>query len=297
VARDDTHRQGLIIAAHGRRGRVELESGGTRRYLVKGRKLRAVCGDRVGCSPLPHGGGVLVTEIHPRDNALRRPAPGSGRPEVLAANLSLLAVVLAPVPRADLFLIDRYLCAARQMDCQALLVCNKSDITDAEPADLEEYHRLGYSVLPVSAATGEGLEALAGIMDGQVGILVGQSGVGKSSLVNRLVPDAAARVAEISGTTAEGRHTTTASIMHRLPAGGRLIDTPGVRDFIPLIDDPGEVQAGFPEIQLLAGQCRFANCRHYREPDCAVRAAVADQRVSARRYESYRRLLRAVPQG
>ena len=140
-----------------------------------------------------------------------------------------------------------------------------------------------------------GFDALAAAFRDCTGILVGQSGVGKSSLLNALVPDAEAATGALSRATAEGTHTTSASVMHRLPGGGRLVDTPGERDFIPAVPADASVQAGFPEILAAAPGCRFRNCLHLREPGCAVKAAVTDGTVSARRYESYRRLLRAVP--
>lgn len=286
---------GLITAAHGRRGVLETASGESRRYLTKGRRLRAVCGDRVTWSSQEHGDTVLLTGILPRDNVLERQPPDRNEPEVLAANLTCLAVVLAPVPAPDWFLVDRYLCTAELMGCRALLVRNKSDLEFDRPADtaeIEEYGRLEYPVLSISATGGEGIQQLADAMRNETGILVGQSGVGKSSLVNRLVPDADITVGAVSTATAEGIHTTTASAMRSLPAGGRLIDTPGVRDFIPFIRGSINVQRGFPEIMAAAEGCRFNDCQHLREPDCAVKTRMDLGGISSRRYEAYKRLLR-----
>jgi len=288
---------GRVIAAHGRRGRLETKSGERLPYLVQGRRLRVVCGDHVDWNFDDHGTLAVVTGIAPRTNALERQPAGRPGTEVLAANLSLMIVVCAPKPEPDWFLVDRYLCTGELMGCRLLLASNKSDLAEHEHSHenmLHDYERIGYTCLSVSAQTNRGIDTLHDALQDQTGILVGQSGVGKSSLINRLVPDADIAVGPISASTQEGTHTTTASAMHDLPGGGRLIDTPGVRDFVPAIPEPRSVQAGFPEILAAADQCRFGDCRHLREPQCGVKDAVQSGTVTQRRYESYKRLLRAV---
>ncbi len=288
---------GRIIAAHGRRGRLETKSGEKLPYLVQGRRLRVVCGDHVNWVINDHGTLAVVTGIGPRTNVLERQPPGRPGTEVLAANLSLMIVVCAPMPEPDWFLVDRYLCSGELMGCRLLLTSNKSDLVEPEHNHeimLHDYERIGYTCLSVSAQTNRGIDTLHDALRDQTGILVGQSGVGKSSLINCLVPDADIAIGPISASTQEGTHTTTASAMHDLPGGGRLIDTPGVRDFVPAIPEPRSVQAGFPEILAAAGQCRFSDCRHLREPQCGVKDAVQNGAVTQRRYESYKRLLRAV---
>jgi ribosome biogenesis GTPase len=193
--------------------------------------------------------------------------------------------------------VDRYLCTGELMGCRLLLASNKSDLAEHEHNHvtmLRDYEHIGYPCLSVSAQTDRGIDTLHETLHDQTGILVGQSGVGKSSLINRLVPDADIAVGAISNSTQEGIHTTTASAMHDLPGGGRLIDTPGVRDFIPAIPEPKFVQAGFPDILAATDQCRFNDCRHLREPDCGVKRAVQNGTITQRRYESYKRLLRTV---
>ncbi len=288
---------GLVVAAFGRRGILEAANGEELKYLVKGRHLRVVCGDHVEWEPDRHDGKAIVRAVKPRGNTLERQPPDRHDSEVLAANIGCIVVVCAPEPATDWFLMDRYLATASLMQCRAMLVDNKLDL--ATPAtngerqkELANYRQLGYTCLHVSAQNGDGIEILLTELSDTIAILVGQSGVGKSSLINRLVPNADILVAELSAASAEGTHTTTASAMHRLPGGGRLIDTPGVRDFIPAIDEARSVQFGFPEISALAGQCRFNDCRHLREPDCAVKQAVESGQVSARRFETYRRLVR-----
>ncbi|MFQ5636115.1 MAG: ribosome small subunit-dependent GTPase A [Gammaproteobacteria bacterium] len=297
TAADNPVTRGLVTAAYGQRGRLETASGERIRYLVRGRRLRVVCGDRVNWHRDRSGQEAIVTGICPRSNTLARLPANSSDAEVLAANVTCLVVVVASSPPTDWHLIDRYLAAAELMGCRALLADNKNDLCEA-PADAERaaaisgYRKLGYGCLRVSAETGTGIEALIAALRNETAILVGQSGVGKSSLINRLAPGADIVVGELSTANDEGTHTTTASAMHRLPDGGRLIDTPGVRDFVPAIPDTARVQHGFPEIRALADDCRFADCRHIREPDCAVKAAVAEGQIDPRRYETFKRLTR-----
>jgi ribosome biogenesis GTPase len=280
---------GLVIASYGQRGILADQSEKEHRYILKGRKLRVVCGDRVIWRAADRSGEVIVTGIQERRNVLERPN-SRGKPELIAANLSQLVIVLAPLPAPDFFLADRYLCAAEILGANALISWNKTDLADSLPVELLEYQNLGYAITPTSTKSGAGVAALESSLAEGISMLVGQSGVGKSSLINRLVPNADVNVGALSSANREGRHTTTASFMHTLPNGGKLIDSPGVREFAPVIRDPGKIQNGFREIARLADACRFTNCQHLREPDCAVKQACDSGDISARRYESYKRL-------
>jgi ribosome biogenesis GTPase len=253
---------------------------------LKRRSLKPVVGDTVLWDPEPDGTGTL-TEIEPRRSELTR-IDSRGRPEIIAANVSQLAIVLAPDPAPDWFLLDRYLAAAELGGFAGLIVFNKTDLAPATPAELGDYAALGYPACRTSAARGDGLAALAAAMRGKRSTLIGQSGVGKSSLLNALVGDAIQSVGELSGKSGQGRHTTTTAVLYALPGGGELIDSPGVRDYAPYIAEPRRVAAGFLESRIAA--CRFQDCRHLAEPDCAVKAAVAEGLISARRYASYERL-------
>ncbi len=283
---------GRVVASYGKRLLVEDESGTRRPAFIGRRGLKVVCGDRVRWREPDDGGEVAVLELMPRDTELSRP-DSRGRPEILAANIDQVVVVCAPEPAPDPFIIDRYLAAAEVMGATALVACNKSDLAGAVQAvSLAEFEAVGYPALRVSARAAHGLDALRDELAGHSSILVGQSGVGKSSLLNALLPGTEIATAQVSAATGEGRHRTTATTLYPLPGGGVLLDSPGVRDFAPALGDPRLAAAGFREIVEAATHCRFANCRHMREPGCAVKEGVEAGAISARRYESYRRLLR-----
>ena len=282
-----------VIATFSRRMRLRLADGSEVDARIKGKRLRPVCGDRVSAEPIPNEDDWLITAIAERSNELNRPNLRGGI-EVLAANVQQLVVVAAPEPPADWFIVDRYLAAAEQMRVAAIVVYNKTDLGKSAESDaqLAAYRDAGYTVVECSAAERSGLDALGKALDAQTAIIVGQSGVGKSSLINALMGGEAQRTAAISSKSGEGRHTTVNSVMLDLPGGGRIIDSPGVRDYAPAFESATAVVAGFREIDTASGECRFANCRHLKEPGCAVKAGVEAGSISARRYESYRRLLR-----
>jgi ribosome biogenesis GTPase len=261
--------------------------------MLRGRQLRAVCGDRVTWEPQPTGAEGLVLIVEPRSNALQRP-DSRGRIEVLAANVTQLIAVTAPKPTPDPFLVDRYLAAAREMDCRALVLYNKVDLEPAAAQSrwITELESIGYTVLRTSVRSDAGLDTLRLTLAGHTSVLVGHSGVGKSSLLNALLPGLDSATAALSASTGEGKHTTSAAQLHRLPSGGSIIDSPGVRDYTPPPIAPRDVFHGFVEFVEPASHCRFADCLHRDEPGCEVKAATRAGRISARRYESYLRLLK-----
>jgi ribosome biogenesis GTPase len=279
-----------IIAAFGRHLRVR-DAG------PHGRRLVLACGDRVLCRRDPQHAEVHVTDVLPRRTALWR-SNLRGEAELVVANLSHLVAVIAPRPAPDYFVVDRYFAAAASSGIASVLVANKADLghDTALRAELASYEAMGSTTVACAAAAGEGVDALRGLLRSATAVLVGQSGVGKSSLVNALVPDAGVDTAELVRQTEEGRHTTTAAKLYDLPGGGRMIDSPGVRDFSPAIDhlEPGTL--GYTDVAWLAPKCRFLDCRHMREPDCAVAAAAESGELPARRYESYRRMRRLFEQ-
>jgi ribosome biogenesis GTPase len=282
----------LVIATFGRHLLVRDANARELKARPFGRGLVIVAGDTVLCRDDTRNGETHVLELRPRRNALYRSNLRGGS-EPIVANLSQLLVVLAPNPKPDLFVLDRYLAAATSGGISATLVLNKSElgIDESLQTQLDVYREIGYEWLACSTRTGTGMEPVLAICARSTSALVGQSGVGKSSLIGRLVPQANVEVGELVREE-EGRHTTTASHLFDLPGGGALIDSPGVRDFAPAIDRLDGGHLGFIEVARLAPECRFADCRHMREPGCAVIAASEAGRMHPRRYESYRRLRR-----
>jgi ribosome biogenesis GTPase len=281
----------LVVATYSRRMQLQLPDGRKIDARIKGKRIQPVCGDRVEAEPIADEPDWLITAICERHNELTRPNL-RGKVEVLAANIDRLLVMAAPSPQPDWSIVDRYLCAAELIHASAAVVFNKIDLHDAESSDavLEDYARIGYRTVRCSAKSGDNVEAVAALLHDGVSIIVGQSGVGKSSLINCLLRDERQRVAAISDRSGEGRHTTVNSALLQLPGGGAVIDSPGVRDYAPALQ-PAEVVAGYREIAAAGRDCRFANCRHLREPGCAVKHAVEEGTISERRYDSYRHLL------
>jgi ribosome biogenesis GTPase len=211
----------------------------------------------------------------------------------LAANLTVLAAIVAPQPEPDFYMIDRYLAGAALASVDGLLVVNKADLPhdDAFSRSVEEYTSAGYKVINVSAKKAESAADLRERLCGQLAMFAGHSGVGKSTLTNLLAPASARQTRTLSDSTQEGRHTTVSTALFEIPTGGELIDSPGVRDYAPPLVEDAMVQVGWKEIWALAPNCRFNNCLHLREPGCAVIAAAAAKTISPRRYESYKRLV------
>lgn len=285
-----------VTESFGRRVIVETADGTRRPAELFGKRLTCVCGDEVEIrGPSQSSGDVAkVVAVLPRRSLFAR-TDSRGRTEPLAANLTLLIVIIAPNPEPDLYIADRYLAGAALTGMSGALVVNKSELPRAAETDFQagvrDYERAGYPVLRVSAKNDPSIEPIRALLASASAMLVGQSGVGKSTLTNRLAPESERPTRSLSDATGEGRHTTVSTALFRLPSGGELIDSPGVRDFAPPPVEDAMVQVGWPEILKLAPECRFNNCLHIREPGCAVLDAVAAQDISARRYESYKRLL------
>ncbi|MEO1202048.1 MAG: ribosome small subunit-dependent GTPase A [Pseudomonadota bacterium] len=279
-----------VIATFSRRMRLRLGDDSEVDARIKGRRLKPVCGDRVVAETLDGEADWLITSIDTRDNELARPNQ-RGEPEVLAANVDVIVVVAAATPTPDWFIVDRYLAAAELMRADALVVYNKADVEPPDAAVLGVYSAIGYPVMIMSAETGDGVDALDSTLAGRTAIFVGQSGVGKSSLINRLLGSEQQKTAAISSKHREGRHTTVNSIMLPLATGGNVVDSPGVRDYAPALESSTDAAVGFREIHAASEHCRFANCRHMQEPGCAVKAGIESGSIDGRRYESYRRVV------
>ena len=285
-----SHGDGVVLANFGRGVLIQTQTQSLHCGIL-GRQLRVVCGDRVVWRRPAAGGAPAIAQVLPRDNVLER-IDSRGRAEAVAANIRRLAVVIAPAPAPEWFIVDRYLAGALLKDIDSLLIVNKSDLGSAAVADqLAVYRALNIACFEVTAKSPATLAPVRDAIEGGATMLVGQSGVGKSSIINALIPDAAAQTAQLSK-DAEGRHTTTTARRYQLNSRSALIDAPGVRDFAPPAGFDRAAERGFAEIRAASAACKFSDCRHFDEPSCAVRAAVNAGGIDARRYESYRRLLR-----
>jgi ribosome biogenesis GTPase len=285
---------GLVIVNYGKALLVEDDDRDLHRCVARRNLEQIVSGDRVSWEPTGTGKGVIIA-VTPRSTVLKR-LDITHKPRPLAANIDQIVVVSAPQPALDEFLVDKYLVAAELIGTNPVLVINKSDLLDTDAREaldtrISTYVGIGYQVLYTSAHTDDGIDSLAEALAGKTSILVGQSGVGKSSLIMRLLPDLDIAIGRLSDASGQGRHTTTATTLYHLPHGGNLIDSPGVRDFRLELTEAVELAQGFREFRPFIGQCRFHNCRHVNEPDCALVAAASRGDISERRLESYRNLL------
>lgn len=288
---------GSVVANYGQALVIEDPQGNLHHCMVRQNLGALACGDRVIWGALEDNKGVVVA-IQPRHSLLSRP-DYSGRLKPVAANLDQVAVVVAPHPELNEFLIDRYLVAIASMGSEPLIVVNKTDLLDVQAQTalekrLSTYRHIGYAVLFASSRSGYGLDTLGDWFQGRLSILVGQSGVGKSSLVQALLPNRAIRIQALSQATGLGTHTTTTATLYHLPQGGDLIDSPGVRSFELGNLQPEDVERGFIEFTPYLGHCQFSNCGHTVEPGCALQEAVEQGEIDSRRLESYHQLRAAV---
>lgn len=241
-----------------------------------------------------------ITEVLPRESRLSRHSLAKRREQVLAANVDQVAAVFSVArPEPDIQLLDRLLVVAELHDLASLIVVNKTDLTQNEivPPEIAAYAALGYPVLPMCAKTGAGLDVLLERLAGRITVFTGPSGVGKTSILNAILPDLDLRVGAVGDRSGRGKHTTSAGLLIPLPGGGYLADTPGIQYFEPAGVDPADLAHAFREFRPLVDLCRFANCRHRAEPGCAVRDAVDDGSVYEHRHASYLSLLEAAEGG
>jgi len=285
---------GLVIVNYGKNQLVETPSGDIINCVARRGLPQIVCGDEVEWLATGDSSGVIET-IRPRRTVLHR-ANGSNGQRPLVANIDQVVIEAALEPALDYFLIDKYTVVAELSQTEPLIIINKSDLLQEQDRErinvlISEYRDIGYTTLLISAQKNTGIEAFIANLSGKTSILVGQSGVGKSSLIKRLLPHRDIDVGKLSAASGLGKHTTTSTTLYHLPQGGRLIDSPGVRDFHLARVPDEELGHGFREFRPYLGQCRFNNCRHLSEPGCAIRAAVAEGRILERRMASYRKLI------
>lgn len=281
---------GLITAAFGRHYLVELPDGQCLEGVPRGKKSEVACGDRVELQRSSGNQGVIERTL-PRSSLLYR--SDAYRQKIIAANVTQIVCVVAVEPAFSDELVARCLVAAHDQGLQALIVLNKCDLPAAAArAVLAPYRAIGYRVLELSAKNDA--EALRPLLHGHCSVLVGQSGMGKSTLINALLPEAKAATREISTVLDSGKHTTTHARLYHLDTSSQLIDCPGVQMFGLHHLSLGEIESGFIEFAAYLGQCRFHNCSHTHEPDCALLNAVASGKIDARRMKLFQDISRPV---
>ena len=279
--------QGLVIAAYGRHYLAELPDGEILECVPRGKKSDVACGDTVQIertsapSTALRTGSAVIERILPRSTLLYR--SDAYKQKIIAANVSQIIVVVATEPSFNDELLARCLIAAHDQKLQTLIVLNKCDLPQIEAAraQLAPYRKIGYRVLELSAK--QDVTPLLPCLQGHTSVLVGQSGMGKSTLINALIPDALAATREISTVLDSGKHTTTHARLYHLNANSHLIDCPGVQLFGLHHLDFAAIERSFPEFLSYLGQCRFANCSHSHEPDCAIRKATEEGKIDQRR--------------
>ncbi|MEN8214758.1 MAG: small ribosomal subunit biogenesis GTPase RsgA [Pseudomonadota bacterium] len=295
---DDEAHQGVVIIRHGRNLVVADDTQHLTPCLFRQNLGQIVCGDRVIWHQTGNNEGV-VTALQPRSTLLSRPDYG-GREKALAANLSQLVIVAAPEPPPTGYLLDQYFVAAENIGLDAVLLLNKSDLLTADHPLRQiaaVYRRIGYQVIEVSSKQMSGMSALRQQLQHQTSMLVGQSGVGKSSLVNALLPEQNIVVGQLSETSGLGRHTTSSATLYFLPQGGSLIDSAGVRSFRLMITGRQQLEKGFREFHDYLGRCQFSDCSHQHEPGCALIEAVAEGSISPWRLQHFVQMAKSLEKG
>lgn len=294
---------GLVICRYSKHFEIEAlegaDKGSVHRCVSRTNLGSIVTGDQVVWRAAPDQTGVIESRLD-RTSILERP-DNFGHLKPVAANIDQMVIVIAWVPEPQPNLIDRYLVAAELMQIRPVIVLNKADLLSDDNKGLIDdllsgYEALGYKTTRIISSRHQQAELsdLPTLIDQHTSIVVGQSGVGKSSLINTLLPDAKLEVGALSEQTSEGTHTTTKAKLFHLPCGGRLIDSPGIRDFSLWHIDPLQLQYGFVEIAKFVGECRFRDCKHENEPGCAINTAVENKHISKTRFDSYQRIKQSI---
>ena len=289
---------GIVVTRYSVHADVENAQGEIFRCNLRRTLSSLVVGDRVvwrqGNQQLQGVSGVIEA-IKPRQNEIKRPDYYDGL-KVIAANIDRIIIVSAVLPTLSLNIIDRYLVICETANIPAVIVVNKVDLlTDEARKEVEEqlkiYEKIGYQTMMISAMSGENMEKLTALFNNSTSILVGQSGVGKSSLINHILPEVNAHVGDISENSGLGQHTTTSSRLYHLNQGGNLIDSPGIREFGLWHLEQDQITKGYREFQYFLGTCKFRDCKHLNDPGCALREAVEQGKIHSVRFDNYHRLI------
>ena len=278
-----------VIARQGKTFIVEDEQGQQHQCHARSSAIDAVCGDRVECVATTDSKHV-IEKIRERKNQITR-IDNFKREKTLAANIDHMIIVMAATPAFSTLLIDKYLACAQINQCKATLVINKAELLNSHDVDINglenTYKELVDHFIVASAKLGYGIQALRNVIANEITILVGQSGVGKSSLINRLLRKNLIKVGELSKSIQQGKHTTTNAFAHNINQHGKIIDSPGVRTFMPIFQNTQQVMRGYKEFLPHINHCKFSDCQHINEPGCAIKAEVEKGNIMQTRYQSY----------
>ena len=293
----NAEQSGVVISTYGQTFEIEMPNLELRRCKQRKNLGAIVPGDKIRFTG-EHNDNSVIVAVEPRQTLLARP-DNRGRQKAIAANLDRIFIITAIKPELNEGLVDRYLVAAEALSITPIIVLNKLDLADKEElhtlkARMGLYEQLGYTIIYTSAKREHGIGELLDALKEHASILVGQSGVGKSSLINALLPEMNVEVREISESTGKGVHTTSASRLYHLPNGGDLIDSPGVREFGLWNVSVKELEKGFIEFRPHLGLCKFNDCKHESEPECAILEAIENGEITRQRFESYRRILESL---
>lgn len=278
-----------VIARQGKTFIVEDVQGQQHNCHVRTSALDAVCGDKVECEAKTENDHV-IEKILERKNQITR-IDNFKREKTLAANIDHMIIVVAATPAFTMTLIDKYLACAQLNHCKATLVINKAELLSKHNVEINTlestYQSLVDNIIVSSAKLGYGIQALRKVIGNENTILVGQSGVGKSSLINRLLNNNQIKVGELSENIQQGKHTTTNAYAHNINNSGKIVDSPGVRTFTPIFKDSKQVMLGYKEFLSHINHCKFTDCHHTNEPKCAIKIEVANGNIKQSRYASY----------
>ena len=297
--------RGLVVASYGPKMDVEDDSGTVYRCSSRRKFGAVVCGDQVSWQVAHDNQGVII-DVLPRSTLLARP-DDIGREKPIAANISQIIIVSTAkaLPDENFHLhhnlIDRYIVAAENLSITPVIVINKIDMLKEDErrqldVDMQPYRTIGYQLIYTSTKEEHGLEPLRQQLQDETSVFVGESGVGKSSIINSLLANHDIRVGEVSASSGKGKHTTTSTSLHHLSSGGDLIDSPGVREFRLSKIETAALAYSFIEFRSFINQCKFHNCIHRAEPQCAVKQAVGNGEICQRRYDNYLEILESLQQ-
>ena len=287
-----------VISHHGRQLFAETEKFKKIKCKIRQNLGDIACGDYVLVQQAHTATGEsqnVVVAVKERTNLLVKTG-FAGAVKPVAANIGQLVIVTSLKPKPNPYLVDRYLTAAENLPAKALIIINKIDLLDVETKRIREdltalYRDIGYDVISSSVKQNLGLEEISEALSNTTSILVGLSGVGKSSIVKAILPKEEIKIGETSASTGEGKHTTTVSALYHLKDNGIIIDSPGVRDFTPINKSLDEITNGFIDVRRFNGACKFTNCSHTNEPGCAMKQAVSDGKLNEQRFNNYLRLI------